>query len=473
MEAFRFVLVPAHKPEELHDNMRSAIARNLPIVAGTGPANSDVLSIMGGGPSLEDTYRDATGCIAAINGSHAFLLDKGVMPNVCGVCDPSPHMADIVVADPGCTYFLASIVHPSVYDKLLNAGCCIYRWNMSSVPGGDDLLDEIEPDWFMSGGGSTMGLRWITLGYNMGFRKFHLHGMDSSFREKSSHAYPDHQDAKEWIGFEGFQTRVNFIGQVADFLWWLDRFKQDDVEPVEIRVFGEGLLQTKFAQWKARNPGCHEGNAKPKVVLPTEGFTWPPDDKFGVPAMLEDVRGMHFFIDRMRCRRVAVQAGGNVGIYPAHLARHFEYVHTFEPLASNYEFLTKNIQLCGGNIRAYHAALGERDGACSLKGKRANCGAVRVTDGADVQMRTIDGMGLAECDLIWLDIEGYELNALKGAEKTIERCKPAVIIEENALSLKHGLPEAGAREWLKERGYRRVTKFLNDTLYMIPDLLQS
>ena len=125
---FNFKLVPAHKPEELHANIRSSIARGLPVVAGVSPADNDlILSIVGGGPSLEDTYQDLTGYIAAINGSLAYLIEKGVVPHMCGICDPSPHMADIVVADPRVTYFVASIVHPSVYDKLLAADCRIYR----------------------------------------------------------------------------------------------------------------------------------------------------------------------------------------------------------------------------------------------------------------------------------------------------------------------------------------------------------
>lgn len=259
---FNFTLIPAIKPEQLHENMRSSIARKLPVVTICHPHEFEI-SIAGGGPSLEDTYKDFTGYVAAMNGSLSFLLDRDVIPHMCGVCDPSPHMVDIVEADKRVTYFMASTVHPTVFDKVINAGCTVYRWNMSSIPGGEELLAEIEPDSLTIGGGSTMGLRWITLGYTNGFRKFHLHGMDSSFRidekrGKASHAYPDHQDAKDWVNFDGFQTRPNFIGQVADFLGWLDRLKEKDVEPVSVKVYGEGLLQKKFFEWKALNPGAHE-----------------------------------------------------------------------------------------------------------------------------------------------------------------------------------------------------------------------
>ena len=295
LQKFEFNLIPAIKREQLHENMRSSIARDLPIVKQCLPHEFE-LSIAGGGPSLEDTYRDLTGFIAAANGSLAFLLDRDVVPHFCGVCDPSPHMLDIIEADKRVTYFVASTVHPTVFDKLLNAGCTVYRWNMSAIPGGEELLDELEPDHLTIGGGSTMGLRWITLGYINGFRKFNLHGLDSSFRTdhlrgKASHAYPDHQDHKDWVTFDGFQTRPNFIAQVIDFLGWLDRLKEPSVEPVAIKVFGDGLLQSRFKMWKENNPGAHESsdiNLRPPISEASERskYTrmWKEDDyRFSSP----------------------------------------------------------------------------------------------------------------------------------------------------------------------------------------------
>ena len=450
---FGFTLIPAHKPPELQDNIRSSVARNLPVAKECLP-HAEILSIVGGGPSLEDTYKYLTGYVAAINGSLAWLLDHDVVPHMCGVCDPSPHMADIIAADPRVTYLLASPVHPSVYDKLLDAGCRVVRWNMTGIPGGEELLREIDPDSMVVPGASTMGLRWMPLGYAMGFRKFDLHGMDSSFRGKSSHAYPDHQDAKEWVHFEGYPTRVNFIGQVSDFLGMLERLKDEDIDPVELRVFGEGLLQSKFAQWKELNPDWHGTGPKPKNPKITDGFVWPAADRMGRIGALTDVSLMGKFLAHVKGRGVVVQAGGNVGIYPAHLARHFQYVHTFEPDPENYACMVKNLAGAKGNIRTYNAALGEKDGTCGLKmNQPRNVGTMAVHGDGDIPVRTIDGLDVPGCDLIWLDVEGYELQALKGAECTIEQFKPAIIIEQNGLSTAYNQPAGAATEWLYEHGY--------------------
>ena len=41
----------------------------------------------------------------------------------------------------------------------------------------------------------------------------------------------------------------------------------------------------------------------------------------------------------------------------------------------------------------------------------------------------IDNLNLPGCDLIQLDIEGYELKALKGAIETIKKYKPVICVE--------------------------------------------
>lgn len=252
---FPFTLVPLHKPEQMLENVRYAMTLGLPEVKDGSAPHDTILSIAGGGPSLEDTYKDLTGYVAAVNGSLSYLVKKGVTPQMCGVCDPSEHMADIVEAVPGVAYFIASCVHPKVFDKLIAAKCPVYLFHHHPMDGLDALLDEYYPDgWVQIPGGCTMGLQWITLGYHLGFRKFNIHGLDSSLRGTATHAYPDHQDGKDVISFNGFNTRINFIGQVGDFIGLMEDGRKPEVEPIEVKMFGDGLLQTRYAKWLKDNP---------------------------------------------------------------------------------------------------------------------------------------------------------------------------------------------------------------------------
>lgn len=244
-----FPVLPTVPVEKMLDNVASALKRNLPVIrkADDPPfrAHSKIMSIAGGGPSLADTFDEMDGLVCAVNGSLDFLTQRDIRPWACGVLDPGEHMVDIVQPHSGVFYYVASIVDPSVFDKLLEAECRVILWHPSGTPGMEDVLRILRPgNWLMVGGGCTMGLRWINIGYMLGFRNFHLHGMDSSFRDGATHAYPDRADDKETVEVEGFSTRPNFLAQASDFFKILERFRQPDMDPIKIKMFGTGLLQT-------------------------------------------------------------------------------------------------------------------------------------------------------------------------------------------------------------------------------------
>lgn len=242
-------------------NMRSALSSGLREVPACVP-HGESLAVAAGGPSLADTYHDleSQGHVAAVNGSLGFLLDRGIVPTFCGVLDASPHMADVVAADPRVRYLVASNCDPALFDKLIGAGCKVWLWHPTpasiGTDGGEKLLREMRPDtWKMVAGGCTMGLRWVSLGYLMGYRDFHLHGLDSSFRDDKTHAYDDRRSNKEWIDassleINGFRTSLNFMQQVTDCSMMLARFQMPDIEPTKIEIYGDGLLQSCWRHWK-------------------------------------------------------------------------------------------------------------------------------------------------------------------------------------------------------------------------------
>jgi len=245
----RLELEPAVPASRMIDNMRSALARGLPELRQCNP-HDHVMHVAGGGPSLADTACEmGDDYIAAVNGSLGYLLSRGIAPHACGVLDPGAHMADVVVADRRVRYYVASVCDPAVFDKLLSARCHVTVWHASGTPGAEELLKDAQPySWLMIGGGSTMGVRWLNLGYALGFRSFVLHGLDSSFRDNRTHAYPDRADAKAWTTVNGYPTRLNFLAQVGDFLAVMHRMRQEDIEPIIVDVRGDGLLQ---ATWRA------------------------------------------------------------------------------------------------------------------------------------------------------------------------------------------------------------------------------
>lgn len=248
----QFPVKPVVSAEAMLENMKSALGRGLPEIE-MCCENGHTLSVVAGGPSLADTYKELSGYIAAINGSLGFLLDKGIVPNACGVFDPGQHMADVVQPDRRVRYFVASICAPRLFDKLIKARCHVELWH----PSGHDLheayLREMRPDsWLMIGGGHTMGLRWINLGYVFGFRTFRMHGLDSSFKDDKTHAYPDWRDNRgdAPLIVDGYKTSLAFMQQVMDFCELLRKLKQDNLG-LDIELLGEGLMQSCWRRYKA------------------------------------------------------------------------------------------------------------------------------------------------------------------------------------------------------------------------------
>ena len=71
--------------------------------------------------------------------------------------------------------------------------------------------------------------------------------------------------------------------------------------------------------------------------------------------------------------------------------------------------------------------------------------------------------------LIKIDIEGFELKALKGAVKTIRKHKPVIIIEQNKIQLASECKNA-ALAYLLSNGYR-VAEANRDMLGKITDYI--
>lgn len=200
-----------------------------------------------------------------------------------------------------------------------------------------------------------------------------------------------------------------------------------------------------------------------------DGWLWPAGDKklIGVFDQVADIEVIlpHVPADR---RAVCIQAGGACGIWPLRFAQLFESVFTFEPQIDNYECLVAN---CGGSgVIAQHAALGNDYGTVRVENdvsERDNWGAGYVVPAASgVPTKRIDDLALDACDLICLDVEGAELDALKGGARTIEAFHPVIALEDKPLPHLHrfrrdvGDPE----RWLAQFGYRVVERIHRDVI---------
>jgi FkbM family methyltransferase len=170
-------------------------------------------------------------------------------------------------------------------------------------------------------------------------------------------------------------------------------------------------------------------------------------------------------------RSVAVQAGGNLGLWPKRLAQDFKTVYTFEPAADLFALLQRNAP--ESNIIKCQMALGEQHELVSMSRERRDGktrppheGITHVSGPGVIPTLLVDDLGLPVCDLLALDLEGWELYALRGAKATIHRCRPVIAVEVNEHIREVGLTPEAVREFLTSCRYQQCLRFVADDVWV-------
>lgn len=209
-----------------------------------------------------------------------------------------------------------------------------------------------------------------------------------------------------------------------------------------------------------------------KLELKPNGFDWSSfkGSAAGLKWMRRDLPDLDRTIARVPQKRVAVQAGANLGIYPKRLAHAFETVYAFEVAPDLFPLLYANAP--EPNIYRYQAALGyernmvgtsrtRRDG----KANELHEGITHVSGTGSTPTLRLDDFNLPICDLIALDVEGYEYFALQGAVETIARCRPVLSVEINKNAQYFGIDRDQVRDFITEMGYRFIERVHADEVF--------
>jgi len=109
-------------------------------------------------------------------------------------------------------------------------------------------------------------------------------------------------------------------------------------------------------------------------------------------------------------------------------------VFAFEPNRLQFECLKQNCPtaLC------YQKALGAAEGKAKLFPDDKNIGASwldPMMDG-EIEVVTLDSYDFRRLNLLKIDVEGMELDVIRGATATIKRCRPILFLELNQGTLK-------------------------------------
>lgn len=170
-------------PESVRKNIQHALSLKLPEFGPSLAVHDGTMVICGSGPSLpkmgEEIKKDkALGRpIVAVKGAYNYLMDIGIEPDWYVNIEFKDRRNTVQTPNKKTVYMIASRCQPSLFEHL--QGCNVVLFH-TWAPNED--IPELHGRLQVTGG-STSGMRAITLGYAQGFRKFVLYGMDSCITE--------------------------------------------------------------------------------------------------------------------------------------------------------------------------------------------------------------------------------------------------------------------------------------------------
>ncbi len=138
-----------------------------------------------------------------------------------------------------------------------------------------------------------------------------------------------------------------------------------------------------------------------------------------------------------------IDVGANIGSHTIFFAKAVTpsgCVLSFEPQRLVYQTLCANVALNSlRNVHTFHAAAGSERKVITVRSadptSSCNFGGVSLLDspqGDIVTMLPLDELPITRCDLIKIDVEGMELEVLKGAQALISSQHPSLYLENNS-----------------------------------------
>jgi|TARA_B100000035_G_scaffold137327_1_gene117049 FkbM family methyltransferase len=152
--------------------------------------------------------------------------------------------------------------------------------------------------------------------------------------------------------------------------------------------------------------------------------------------------------------------GAWVGTWTCAMNEFCGRIVAFEPDPVHYECLVKNVP---ADVETHQLAVGNDTKMISLSDDNFTQ-AKRIIGDGNIPMVTIDGLGLSDVDMIKIDVEGYEMEVLKGAEKTLENIK-YLMIELNNNTKKYGSSNVEIEKYLRKKGFRVKVKIWPDVVW--------
>lgn len=160
-------------------------------------------------------------------------------------------------------------------------------------------------------------------------------------------------------------------------------------------------------------------------------------------------------------RGTVIDVGANIGVFTYAFRKLYPVVISFEVNPYLIKDLRRSFPV---SVQLHQIGLSNRSGESTfylpiLRGKplvgwgSLEASASEIGDRHEeirVKIEPLDAFGLSDIGFIKIDVEGHEVEVLQGAEETIGRCRPDVLIEIDKSNLEK------VRQYFSSKGYSEI-----------------
>jgi FkbM family methyltransferase len=163
--------------------------------------------------------------------------------------------------------------------------------------------------------------------------------------------------------------------------------------------------------------------------------------------------------------RTAIDVGANVGEWTRPLAKKFDHVICFEPNPNFRDCFNRNITESNVTLYPYGLSTHAHTAEQGTNHTHLNyvVGDTTPRDG-DIECRSLDSFDLRDVDYIKIDVDGFEIPVLQGAQETLKRNNPVINIEMKELKRPKIVKEC--REILRNLGYNHHSRVRSDEVWL-------
>ena len=199
-----------------------------------------------------------------------------------------------------------------------------------------------------------------------------------------------------------------------------------------------------------------------QILVSWDGLKWFKHDRGICPREKNVLRTIQSLTNK---NSVFVDVGAHIGFYTVRLALKCKHVHAVEPNPESAYILRRNIELNNiNNVTVHQCACGKNPSkakiyiadTCTTLIPRTNRRTV------EVDVKPLDSL-VKYCDVVKIDVEGFEEEVLLGAKNLITHVKPIWIIEHHDKGL-------GIQYYPETKGMsERIRKLLSDYIKITYD----